>query len=149
MGVDIRVETNTGAIETHGAPGPAGSIGEGRRDRVALLMYNCVESWLAYLAVTRIGAVVVRTNFRLSAEELEYALNDSGTKLVIGHPDLLERIAERRATIEASAYVTLGPATDQWERIGRRMPDIAAARDLIQSGAMVDAAGLGDIVALS
>jgi fatty-acyl-CoA synthase len=84
-----------------------------RGDRVALLMYNCVEYWLAYFAVTRIGAVVVRTNFRLSGEELEYALNDSGAKMVIGHPDLLERIAERRAAIAAATYVTLGPATEQ------------------------------------
>lgn len=86
-----------------------------RGDRVALLMYNCVEYWLAYLAVTRIGAVVVRTNFRLGAEELEYALNDSGATMVIGHQDLLERIAGRRAAITATTYVALGPATDQWQ----------------------------------
>ncbi|GAC1322523.1 MAG: long-chain fatty acid--CoA ligase [Mycobacteriales bacterium] len=83
-------------------------------DRVALLMYNCTEYWLAYFAATRIGAVVVRTNFRLSADELEYALNDSGATLVIGHPDLLERIADRGQAIRASAYVTLGPATSDW-----------------------------------
>jgi fatty-acyl-CoA synthase len=103
------------AARTHQVARGLLETGIERGDRVALLMYNCTEYWLAYLAVTRIGAVVVRTNFRLGAEELEYALNDSGAKLVIGHPDLLERIGERRATITASAYVTLGPATDQWQ----------------------------------
>jgi fatty-acyl-CoA synthase len=96
-----------------------------RGDRVALLMYNCVEYWVAYLAVTRIGAVVVRTNFRLSADELEYALNDSGATMVIGHPDLLERIHERRATIAASTYVTLGAPTDTW----RAWEDLIADED--------------------
>lgn len=89
-------------------------LGVQRGDRVALLMYNCVEYWIAYFAVTRIGAVVVRTNFRLSAEELEYALNDSGATLVIGHPDLLERIAGRRTEIQATTYVTLGAGTEDW-----------------------------------
>jgi fatty-acyl-CoA synthase len=94
--------------------------GVGRGDRVALLLYNCVEYWAAYLAVTRIGAVVVRTNFRLGAEELEYALNDSGATMVIGHQDLLERVAGRRESIAATAYVTLGPPTEgyrTWEEL--------------------------------
>jgi fatty-acyl-CoA synthase len=101
-----------------------------RGDRVALLMYNCVEYWLAYLAVTRIGAVVVRTNFRLSAEELEYALNDSGASVVIGHPELLERIAERRATIAATAYVTLGPTTVEWRSWDSLLADDDSDLDL-------------------
>ncbi|MGZ4538540.1 MAG: class I adenylate-forming enzyme family protein [Blastococcus sp.] len=87
-------------------------LGVGRGDRVALLMYNCLEYWLAYFAVTRLGAVVVRPNFRLSADELEYVLNDSGSSVVIGHPDLLERIAGRRESIAASTYITTGPATE-------------------------------------
>ena len=87
-------------------------LGVRRGDRVALLMYNCMEYWLAYFAVTRIGGVVVRTNFRLSAEELEYALNDSGSAFVIGHPDLLERIAERRSNIGVKHYVSTVPVDD-------------------------------------
>ncbi len=83
-------------------------------DRVALLMYNCVEYWIAYFAATRIGAVVVRTNFRLSADELEYALNDAGCSLVIGDPELLERIADRKSTINVSTYVTTSAARDGW-----------------------------------
>lgn len=97
-----------------------------RGDRVALLMYNCTEYWLAYFAVTRIGAVVVRTNFRLSAEELEYALNDSGARVVIGHPDLLERIAPRRGSITASTYVTLGAESDgcqSWDSLVQHADD--------------------------
>ena len=99
-------------------------------DRVALLMYNCLEYWLAYFAVTRIGGIVVRTNFRLGAEELEYALNDSGARLVVGHPELLDRIAERRTSITASAYVTLGPATDHWQSWESLLADDGGELDL-------------------
>ena len=74
-------------------------------DRVALMMFNSMEYWVCYFAITRIGAIVVRTNFRLSGEELEYALNDSGTSLAIADAELLNRVVNRREEISVDTYV--------------------------------------------
>lgn len=59
------------------------SVGYG--DRVGLLMANSLDYWASYLAAGTIGAISVRLNWRLTAEELLYALQDSGTSMVLAH----------------------------------------------------------------
>lgn len=54
-------------------------------DRVGMLLSNCLEYWALYLAVTRIGAIAVRLNWRLTGPELGYVLTDSGTTLLCLH----------------------------------------------------------------
>ena len=80
-------------------------------DRIALMMFNSLEYWMSYFAVTRIGAIVVRVNFRLSADELEFVLNDSGAVLAIADQELLDRIADRRTDIGVRIYVSTSPVT--------------------------------------
>ena len=72
---------------------------------MALLLYNSLDYWVCYFAITRIGAIVVRLNFRLSGEELEYALNDSGTSMAICDADLFERVADRTDRIGVSTWI--------------------------------------------
>jgi fatty-acyl-CoA synthase len=67
--------------------------GVGRGDRVGILLVNSLEYWALYLAITRIGAVAVRLNWRLSGEELRYALTDSGTSLLCLHGRFAATIA--------------------------------------------------------
>ncbi|TFV52841.1 long-chain-fatty-acid--CoA ligase [Blastococcus sp. TF02A-35] len=52
-------------------------------DRVAVLALNGMEAWEAYLAGVRLGAVVVPVNFRLVADEVAYALTDSGAVALV------------------------------------------------------------------
>jgi long-chain acyl-CoA synthetase len=54
-----------------------------RRDRVAIAMRNYPEWCIAFIAITSIGAICVPLNSWWSASELEYGLQDSGTKLLI------------------------------------------------------------------
>lgn len=62
-------------------------LGVSRGDRVGVLMRNRLEYWALYFAATRLGAIVVRLNWRLAPEELAYALQDSGTSLLC-HDDI-------------------------------------------------------------
>jgi fatty-acyl-CoA synthase len=78
-------------------------------DRVAILLRNSVEYWLAYFAITRNGAIAVRLNFRLGADELDYALRDSGSTVLLGEPDLLGQIADRRHELPVREAVAFGP----------------------------------------
>ena len=52
-------------------------------DRVALCLMNSAEFIESFLAVAKIGGVVVPLNWRLVADELEFIIKDSGAKTLI------------------------------------------------------------------
>jgi fatty-acyl-CoA synthase len=76
-------------------------------DRVAILLHNCLEYWMLYFGATRIGATVVRLNFRLKSAELEYALTDSGATVVCSEPLLLARLQGIRDRLGVTQYVSI------------------------------------------
>lgn len=64
-------------------------------DRVGIMMPNGVEYVVSWLAVVRIGAIVVPVNTGYQERDLGFVLGDSGTRLVVtvaGHLPLLDRI---------------------------------------------------------
>lgn len=61
-------------------------------DRVAICSRNYPEWCFAYMAITMIGAVVVPMNSWWSGDELEYGLQDSGSKLLFADPERLDRV---------------------------------------------------------
>lgn len=84
-------------------------------DRVAILMCNSVEYWIAYFAITRIGAIAVRLNFRLSPSELDYVLNDSGSTVLLGDGDLLAPLEPLRPSLPVREYLAHGPESQRPE----------------------------------
>ena len=60
-------------------------------DRVAIAMRNYPEWIFAFTAITSIGAVAVAVNAHWSAEEMAYALADSGTKVLLADAERLDR----------------------------------------------------------
>ena len=52
-------------------------------DRVAAFLRDQVELVTAFIAVSQVGGIFVPMNYRLSAKELKYVLNDCGTKLLL------------------------------------------------------------------
>jgi long-chain acyl-CoA synthetase len=67
-------------------------------DRVAIAMRNYPEWIFAFTAITSIGAVAVAMNAHWSAEEMAYALADSGTKVLLADAERLDRWAKGPAT---------------------------------------------------
>jgi long-chain acyl-CoA synthetase len=61
-------------------------------DRVAIAMRNYPEWVVAFAAITSIGAISVSLNAWWTTEEIEYALGDSGSRVVIADRERLERI---------------------------------------------------------
>jgi fatty-acyl-CoA synthase len=59
-------------------------------DRVAFLAPNVTESLEAHYGVPAAGAVLVAINTRLKAEEVEYILEHSGSRLLVVDPSLAE-----------------------------------------------------------
>jgi long-chain acyl-CoA synthetase len=67
-------------------------LGVAPGDRVAIAMRNYPEWVVAFAAITSIGAISVSMNAWWTTEELEYALSDSGSRVVIADGERLERI---------------------------------------------------------
>lgn len=60
--------------------------------RVGFLGRNCAEFFELLFAAAKLGAVLCAVNWRLSAEEVGYILDDSGADLVIAHAEFASSI---------------------------------------------------------
>jgi fatty-acyl-CoA synthase/long-chain acyl-CoA synthetase len=58
-------------------------LGIGRGDRVAVLMYNSLESYIGGYAVGKLKANSVPVGYRLKSNEIEYIVNNSQAKALI------------------------------------------------------------------
>ena len=62
-------------------------------DRVAIAMRNYPEWVVAFAAITSVGAISVSLNAWWTTDELDYALGDSGSQVVIADAERVERVA--------------------------------------------------------
>ncbi|MCA1187167.1 long-chain-fatty-acid--CoA ligase [Saccharopolyspora sp. 6T] len=80
-------------------------------DRVAVLGLNGIEVVEAYHACGRLGAICVPINFRLVADEVAYALTDSGAVAVVVDAALAPVLAKARAQApEVRTVLVIGGA---------------------------------------
>jgi fatty-acyl-CoA synthase len=82
--------------------------GVSQGDRVAFLMPNLPELLMAHFAVPMLGAVLVAINTRLSAPEIEYILDHSGSSLLFADPALLDALAGFKAPPAVKETIALG-----------------------------------------
>ncbi len=78
-------------------------------DRVAISMRNYPEWMLAFTAVTSIGAIAVAMNALWQPDEVQYALNDCGAKVLFADRERLERLA-RCAALPDTRVIAVRPA---------------------------------------
>jgi fatty-acyl-CoA synthase len=90
-----RLERNAGLVA--GALREAG-VKPGRR--VATALKNRVEFVELLFGTARAGAIFVPLNFRLSSEEVAYALADSGAEIVVVQEDTAEAVAAALELLE-------------------------------------------------
>lgn len=81
-------------------------------DRVALAMRNLPEWPVAFFAAVSLGAIVVPLNAWWTGDELEYALGDSGAKLLVCDAERLARIAPATDRLTALTDVIVSRAGD-------------------------------------
>jgi fatty-acyl-CoA synthase/long-chain acyl-CoA synthetase len=83
--------------------------GVGLGDRIAVAGRNGLEIVESYLACARLGAICVPINFRLVADEIAYALADSGATAVVVDAFLAETMAKAREKVpEAGVCLVIG-----------------------------------------
>ncbi|MFO7772872.1 MAG: AMP-binding protein [Dehalococcoidia bacterium] len=70
-------------------------FGAGKGDRISVMLPNGFDFPLTWLAIAKLGAVMVPTNVTYKEHDLEYILNDSESSLMLIHNEcvpLLERV---------------------------------------------------------
>jgi acetyl-CoA synthetase len=91
-------------------------LGVGRGDRVAIVMPQCFETAVAYMAVLQMGAVAMPLSVLFGSEALEFRLYDSEAVVAIAAGSALDGLQAVRANCPVLDYV-LGvgslEATDQ------------------------------------
>ncbi|QDW37954.1 AMP-binding protein [Bradyrhizobium sp. KBS0727] len=70
------------------------SLGVSEGDCVCILMRNDIAFLEASYAVMLLGAYAVPVNWHFKPEEVDYILKDTGTRVLIGHADLLNALGE-------------------------------------------------------
>lgn len=85
------------------------SIGIEKGDRVALLSMNAPDMLDVHFACWRIGACYTPLNFRLTAHELAFMVNDSGAKAFFYDTDLVSVIPDLQEKTKVNHWITIDP----------------------------------------
>lgn len=97
------------------------AMGIGRGDRVATLMLNRTELLTAYLALFRLGAVLVPLNTRLAEPEWRYMLEDSGAVALLSEEGFSAFLEPLRASLQGPREVVCvgagGKNVRKWEEL--------------------------------
>lgn len=85
-------------------------------DRIAVLAQNCLAYVVLYGAAARLGLILVTINWRLSGEEIAYAITDTTPKAVVAGTEYLNVIDGARDRLPfVQHYFTLGEACAGFE----------------------------------
>ncbi|SDE61528.1 long-chain acyl-CoA synthetase [Blastococcus fimeti] len=105
-------------------------------DRVAIAMRNFPEWVEAFIAILSVGAISVSMNAWWTEDELDFALEDSGTTVVVADEQRAklaaasaQRLGARIVVVRASAPIE---GADRWEDVvvpGTALPDVAVVPD--------------------
>jgi long-chain acyl-CoA synthetase len=66
--------------------------GVSKGDRVALMLPNCPQYVISFLATVRLGAIVTQINPMYVEREIEHILNDSGAETIVVYADVYGRV---------------------------------------------------------
>ena len=99
-------------------------------DRVAIAMRNFPEWVVAFWAITTLGAVVVPLNAWWSAEELQYGLEDSGSRVVFADEERAVRLANVMLRLDLDACIVARAKGHAARRLRRHGRPVGADRRL-------------------
>jgi fatty-acyl-CoA synthase len=96
--------------------------GVGFGDRVLILMLNRVEFIESFLAASRLGAIAVPVNFRMTPPEIAFLISDCQARIIVTEPVLaaLATAAQRLDSTLERVVVADGspdPSTEDYERL--------------------------------
>ncbi|WP_042146243.1 long-chain-fatty-acid--CoA ligase [Paucisalibacillus sp. EB02] len=84
------------------------SLGIQKGDRVAIMLPNTPQSVIGYYGALMAGAIVVQTNPLYTERELEYQLNDSGSKVIVCLDILVPRVSNVKKNTPLEHMIVTG-----------------------------------------
>ena len=93
-----------------------------RGDRIGVYGKNSLEFFLLYGAAAALGAIMLPINWRLSADEVAYNLNDCEAKVLFvdqEYQEIVEGVKDKLPTVEK--YFNLGPSGGTFADFGALM----------------------------
>ena len=96
--------------------------GLNKGDRIGILGNNSLEFFLLYGAAAALGAIMLPINWRLSADEVAYNLNDCEAKVLFAdqeYQEIVEGMQNKLPTVEK--YFNLGPSGGTFADFGALM----------------------------
>ena len=108
--------------------GALGALGVGPGDRVATLVENSAEAMFAWWGTVRAGAVAVPINTAYKGEYLRHQLTDSGSRVLIVEPGLVDRAVRVAGEVPDLAHViVIGDTVDLAGATVHAWDDVLAA----------------------
>lgn len=92
-------------------------LGIDKGDRVSLLAQNSIHTLDLFYGLAKIGANFAPLNWRLSANELVYIVNDLEPSLLIVGPEFTETLAEMRPRIGVSRFAGIEGAAVEYAMV--------------------------------
>jgi len=83
-------------------------LGIQKGDRVAIMLPNTPQSVIGYYGALMAGAIVVQANPLYTERELEYQLNDSGTKVIVCLDILVPRVSNVKKNTPLEHMIVTG-----------------------------------------
>jgi fatty-acyl-CoA synthase/long-chain acyl-CoA synthetase len=81
-------------------------------DRVAVMSFNSIDGFEISNGLRKLSLVGVPVNYRLRGSEIAYVLNDSGAKVVVAGPELVDFVdAARIEVAHEASFIALGERT--------------------------------------
>ncbi|MBN2568096.1 MAG: acyl--CoA ligase [Deltaproteobacteria bacterium] len=96
-------------------------------DKVAYMMFNCLEALEIIQALLRIGAILVPINFRLDAERTEFIINHCDATYIFVGGNLLDTIEPMMPNLKNIAkenYIVVGEGGDGYTRYEDMISDV-------------------------
>ncbi|MBI5030602.1 MAG: long-chain fatty acid--CoA ligase [Chloroflexi bacterium] len=99
-----------------------GKCGVQKGDRVSIYAHNGVCYIDLLYGLAKIGAIFAPLNWRLTANELTYIVNDCEPRVIIGGPDFMPTFDEMRPNIRVEHIVTIDEYTTELARASSAEP---------------------------
>ena len=85
------------------------SLGISQGERVAVVSQNCARLLTSFFGVSGYGRILVPINFRLTREEVDYIVDQSGAKVLLLDPELEESLS----AVHCQHKFILGESSDE------------------------------------
>ena len=106
------------------------SRGVHKGDKVAILLYNCIEWLPIYFGILKTGATAVPLNFRYSADEIAYCMDKADVDVLFFGPEFIGRVEEIVPQIQMGRLLFfVGDDCPTWAESYRELEALCSSHD--------------------